>query len=104
MRAALPSKPTWPVVAGFAIATAGWVAFALQLGQSSHFMNERDAQRVEAAHWKRVAGKAYTAYLKEVGGGHPDVIQIPRGATIGCASKGSRIGCDSTLVYPPEDY
>jgi len=104
MHARLQPKPLWLVVMAFAIATAGWVAFALQVGQSSRLMNDRDAQRVQAAHWKRVAGKAYTAYLKEVGGGHPEVIQIPRGATIGCASRGGGLGCDSTLVYPPEDY
>lgn len=36
--------------------------------------------------------------------GHPDVIQIPGGATMVYASRGSRTGCDSTLVHPPEDY
>jgi len=94
----------WQVIMACALATAGWVAFALQAGQASRLRIARDAQRVDAAHWKHAAGKAYTAYLKEAGGGHPDVIRIPGGATTVCASRGSRTGCDSTLVYPPEDY
>lgn len=103
MEARPQPKPTWRVIVAFALATAGWVAFALQASQSSRLMMARDAQRVDAAHWKHAAGRAYTAYLKEAGGGHPDVIRIPGGATIVCASSG-RPGCDSTLVFPPEDY
>jgi hypothetical protein len=98
------TRPFGLTILAFAIATAGWVAFAMQASTSARLVAERDATRVQAAHWQRAAGRAYTAYLKQTAVGPAEVIRIPQGATAGCGRPGIHFDCDASLVYPPEDF
>ena len=89
-------------VTAVALATAGWVAFGFQVATSSRLSVERESLSRQSARWHLAAGKAYTAYLKESGGGQAGVLRVPAGATIGCSAKARLYVCDPNLIYPPE--
>lgn len=104
MKAITPNKQALRTVIAFAISTAGWVAFGLTLNASYREDADREALSQQNVRWRHAAGRAYTAYLKELGGGQPGVIRVPAGATVGCSKEASHQGCEPSLVYPPEGY